>query len=533
MPIRLHNVRAGLDADLDALRVTAAEKLGLRPDQIESVRVVRRAIDARHQRPAFVYTLDATLSANEDPEAVAERTAATLVAEPAAPRLELRPGTTPLPERPVVVGAGPAGLFAALLLAEHGFRPLVLERGRSVEQRTADIDTFLDGGPLDPESNLLFGLGGAGAWSDGKLVWAASDPLAAWVLHTLVRCGAPQDILVDARPHVGTDRLRDVVTRLAERIEAAGAEFRFGCRVDALALDGDRAAGVRCGNVTIPAGPILLATGHSARDTVRSLAEQDVALEPRPFQVGVRIEHPQRMIDRNQYGKYADHPALPPAIYTLRHKARDPLRSVHSFCMCPGGAVVPATHRHGHLCTNGMSRHARDGAFANAALVVPVNPKDFGSGPLDGLLFQEHIEQAAFQATGSFRAPAQRADDFVQDRDGPPPQRTSYPLGVVPARFSRLLPRVVYASIARALQVTFDRRIPGYAGEHGTVLGPETRVTSPVRLLRDPASRESVSTPGLFPVGEGSGYAGGIVASALDGLQTARALIKRYAPPAN
>jgi uncharacterized FAD-dependent dehydrogenase len=263
---------------------------------------------------------------------------------------------------------------------------------------------------------------------------------------------------------------------------------------------------------------------------MRSLADQGVAIEARPFQIGVRIEHPQELIDRSQYGAFAGNPRLPAAEYALRHRAHGGWRSVHSFCMCPGGVIVPSINREGEICTNGMSRHARDGEFANAALVVPVNEKDFGSGRFDGLAFQERIERAAFEITGSFRAPAQKASDFLADRLGEAPERTSYPLGVEPAQFSRILPRPVYQSIVRALGMTFERSIRGFAGEKGSVLGPETRVTSPVRFVRDEATRESVSTARLYPVGEGSGYAGGIVSSALDGLLTARAITERYKP---
>jgi len=530
MPIRLINLRLGLDAPESDLRCRAAERLGLDPAYITHLRIVRRAIDARHRRPVFVYSADVMLAPGRDEEQAALRAAAALVSEPEEPRLELAPGKEPLPGPPVIIGAGPAGLFAAHLLALHGFRPLILERGQPVGRRADDIQTFFSGGALDPESNILFGLGGAGTWSDGKLTWTPSDPLAEFILRTLVRCGAPESILVDAKPHIGTDLLRGVTQRLAELIESEGGQFRFACRVNALDLSGGSLRGLHCASELVESGPILLATGHSARDTIRTLADQGVALEARPFQVGVRIEHPQELISRAQYGTFASHPNLPAAEYALTHHSHGGWRSVHSFCMCPGGVIVPSMNNEGEICTNGMSRSARDGRFANAALVVPVSPKDFGPGRLDGLAFQEQIERAAFAATGSFQAPAQRAPDFLADRLGPSPAATSYPLGVVPARFSRILPRPVCQSIVRALAMTFDRAIRGFASEQGTILGPETRVTSPVRILRGERTRESVSTPGLYPIGEGSGYAGGIVSSALDGLRTARALVERYRP---
>jgi len=529
MPVRLQNIRIGLDTGEDRLAQAAAGRLGVDVAKIEGVRIVRTAVDSRHGRPVLIYGIDVILKPDVDAENVAERAGASLVAEPEEPRIVLGAGPEPLPGRPVIVGAGPAGLFAAYLLAMYGFRPLVMERGQSVAPRAKDIAAFFDGGTLDPESNILFGLGGAGTWSDGKLTWSPSDPMAAFVLHTFVRCGAPEQILVEAKPHIGTDLLRGVTAKLAEMIEAAGGEFRFGRRVDTFVFKGGRVAGVRCGQETTEAGAVVLAMGHSARDTVRVLADQGVAIEARPFQVGVRIEHPQEMIDRSQYGEAAGHPRLPSAEYSLRHKAHGGWRSVHSFCMCPGGMVVPSMNRNGEICTNGMSCRARDGEFANAALVVSVGPKDFGGGRLDGLAFQEEIERAAFAATGSFSAPAQTAEDFMKDRAGSV-GKTSYPLGVVPVQWSRILPRSVYQSIVRALAMSFDRSIRGFAGAQGTILGPETRVTSPVRLVRHERTHESVSTPGLCPAGEGSGYAGGIVSSAVDGLRTARALIERHCP---
>ncbi len=530
MPVRLHNIRVRLDAAEPQFDALAAQKLGVDAARITDVRVIRQSVDSRKRTPVFVYSADVTLASPEEECAVAERLSATLVAEAEEPTLQLASGTEPLNERPVIVGAGPAGLFAAWLLAQHGFRPLIIERGQPVAQRAKDIDAFFKSGSLDPESNILFGLGGAGTWSDGKLTCSSSNPFAEIVLHTLVRCGAPERILTDAKPHVGTDLLRGVVTKLREMIEADGGEFQFGRHVTSLTLKDGRASGVRCGDETIEAGAVLLGIGHSARDTFRTLADQGVAIEARPFQVGIRIEHPQELIDRSQYDTFAGHPKLPPAEYSLRHKARGGWRSVHSFCMCPGGVVVPAMNEDGQICTNGMSGSARDDEFANAALVVPVGPKDFGNGRFDGLAFQERIERAAFGATGSASAPAQRADDFIEDKAGDAPDRTSYPLGVVPVQFSRILPKPVYQSIVRALAMTFKHSIKGFASERGTVLGPETRVSSPVRILRADDSRESPSTAALYPIGEGSGYAGGIVSSAVDGLRTARTIIERYTP---
>jgi len=543
MTIRLYNIAAAISGDLAAfplsarqtetLAAEAAQTLGLKPADILALRVVRRAIDARHT-PRFVFTLDIDLGERE--REMLENLplhAARVLAEETEP--EPQPGPGPLPARPVVVGAGPAGLFAAFTLARSGYRPLVIERGKPVPDRLADIAAFHAQKSLDPESNYLFGEGGAGAFSDGKLATRIDDPRIATVLAALVECGAPPEIAIDAKPHVGTDRLRAVLVNLREKIESLGGEFRFNTRLDAITPRGD-ALELQCSGEKIPAGILVLAIGHSARDTYAMLRDSGVALERRAFQMGLRIEHPRELIDRAQYGNWFKLPALGAADYRIVWKGAPGPRPVYSFCMCPGGQLMAATAQPDCLCTNGMSNHARDGKFSNSALVSPVTPGDFASfapqgDPLAGLRFQEHWERAAFTlAGGEYRAPAQTAPDFIAGSVPATLPETSYAFGLAPADLSAILPPFIIQAIRKALPV-FAGSINGFDGPDALLIGPETRVSSPVRITRDDDTRVSLSTPNLYPVGEGAGYASGIMSSALDAILTAHSIISRFSRP--
>jgi len=543
MTIRLYNIAAPISGKCagppqsagqrEALAAKAAEALGVNAAEIIGVRLVRRAIDARH-KPRFVLTLDVDLGERE--RGMLENLplhAARVLAEEAVPEPE--PGTEPPAGRPVIIGAGPAGLFAALTLARRGYRPLVIERGKPVAARVQDVARFHSQKTLDPESNYLFGEGGAGAFSDGKLTTRIDDPRISAVLATLVECGAPEEISCDAKPRVGTDRLRGVLANLRGKIESLGGEFRFACRLDRI-TSGGGALELSCGGEKIESGAVVLAIGQSARDTYAMLRDAGVALERRAFQMGLRIEHPRELIDRSQYGKWREHPALGAADYRIVWKGESGFRPVYSFCMCPGGEVMAATAQDGCLCTNGMSNHARDGEFSNSALVVPVFPEDFAScgeqnDPLAGIRFQEQWERAGFKlGAGLWRAPAQTAPDFLAGAASAKMRETSYRFGVVPADLSRVLPPFIIASIRKALPV-FGQAIRGFDGADALLIGPETQVSSPVRIPRNEESRESVSTRGIFPAGEGAGYASGIMSSAVDGILTAEAIVARFARP--
>lgn len=535
MALRVHNLSLAPEDGEGSLSAQAARKLRIESGRITSLRVVRRGFDARLRHRRWIYTVCVTVSGDEgvvlsrlrDPD---------VRPEPAAAEPQVRPGAQPLEAPPLVIGAGPAGLFAALLLAEQGYRPLVLDRGRPVEARTADVAALATHGRLDEESNLLFGEGGAGTYSDGKLYSRTHDSLAGWVAGRLVEFGADAQIAVEARPHVGSDRLGQVCVAMRARIEALGGHVRFACRVDDLELVDGRLVLVRTSRgESLAVGVAILAPGHSARDTFAMLLRRGVALEARPFQMGVRIEHPQTLIDRGQLGELAARADLTPADYRLVARgaaATGAIRAdVYSFCMCPGGRVLPAFHQGGTVCTNGGSNRRRDSGWANAGLVMTVAPRNFGPDPLAGIALQERIERACFAAAGGdYRIPAQRAVDFLAARPSSGAIESSSLTGACPGELNALLPDFLTGALARALPM-FEEQVPGFAGPEAVLLAPETRASCPVRIVRHALTRASVSADNLYPAGEGAGYAGGIVSSAVDGLHAAEAVIAKYRPP--
>ena len=526
--IELSNISLPLDTDFSELHV------------------LRLSVDARHKGDVhFVATLGVDAPEGMDEEAcvdelLAERKQAK-VHEPYEPLdiPDLHSTGAGMPStRPIVVGSGPAGLFCALYLARAGLRPLVLERGPRMDERIAAVEAFDAGGQLNPAANIQFGEGGAGTFSDGKLTTNIKNPLTRHVLRWFVEAGAPEDIEVLAKPHIGTDILRDVVTALRERICELGGEVRFDACLEEIQVRDGALCGIlvrdeRDGSrAFVPAERVVLACGHSARDTFQMLADVGVAMEQKEFSVGVRIEHRQEDIDRAQYGSFAGHPALPPADYKLAEHL-DSGRSVYTFCMCPGGEVVCAASEEGAVVVNGMSRRARDGANANSALLVNVGPEDFETDdPLAGVAFQRRWEQAAYEcavrAGGEpYQAPAQRVGSFLgsaeahedaRASEGPEP---SYARGVVWADLHECLPEFASAALEEALPI-FDRKLHGFADPRAVLTGVETRSSSPVRILRNEYCESSVA--GLYPCGEGAGYAGGIMSAAVDGLRVAKEL---------
>ncbi len=541
--LRLSELKLPLDHSEADLRQAVLERLGLAPDQLLDLQVARRSVDAR-RRGAIQFSYGVDLAVKDE--------AALLKRFRRDPHLRPRPDTTyrfvaraPADRaeggslRPIVIGAGPCGYFAALLLAQMGFRPLLLERGKPVKERTADTFGFWrDQRPFDPESNVQFGEGGAGTFSDGKLYSQVSDPrhLGRKVLEELVACGAHPEILTLHRPHIGTFKLATVVRGLRGRIEALGGEIRFRSRVECLEIEATarerRVRGVTLADGSfLAADQVVLAVGHSARDTFARLRSQGVAIEPKPFSIGVRIEHPQPLIDRARWGSCAGHPRLGAAEYKLVHHCANG-RTVYSFCMCPGGLVVAAASEAGHVVTNGMSQHSRNERNANSGIVVGLEPSDvapYGAGigdPLAGVAFQRHWEAQAFRlGGGTYRAPAQRLEDFLAGTGASSPAagiEPSYAPGITPADLATCLPAFAVEAIREALPA-FERSIPGFAMPDALLTGVETRTSSPIRIPRGP-DLQSVNTRGLYPAGEGAGYAGGILSAAIDGIRAAEAV---------
>ncbi len=533
---------SGLAYDPGKLREAVARKLGCKPADLGACTVVRRSVDARRARDVhYVMTVRAELAAS-DPAKAQERllgrlddlnVVAAAVDAYVPPRL--RPGAG-LDERPVVVGAGAAGLFAAVALAEAGLAPLVIERGSAPQQRMADVRRFFDDAALDTESNIQFGAGGAGTFSDGKLTTGTNSPAHGWILNAFVEAGASSDILWQAGPHIGSDVLPGVVANLVSRIKRAGGEVRWRTRMTEIVVENGEVAAVRVESTRpdapqsdeIPCSKLILACGHSARDVFELLKSMGMSLEPKVFSMGARIEHPQNMIDRVQYGGIAGSAALPPATYKLNTRLRDG-RGVYTFCMCPGGTVVAATSEEGCVVTNGMSEFARNGRNANSAVVANVHPEDvpgIADDVLAGMELQRQVERAAYEAGGGgYVAPAQTLGDFM-DRKGSRfggRIKPTYPLGVRWGSVGRVLPDFVERAIRAAIP-SFGRKLEGFDRTDAVLTGVETRTSAPVRVRRD-AACESVDVRGLYPCGEGAGYAGGIMSAAADGLRCAASLV--------
>ncbi len=516
---RLTNITLPLDAGENEIRMTAARKLGVSPDEIQ-VSVAKRAVDAR-KGVMFTYTLNVTVNdgrLKSLPKGVSEQSNYTYTL----------PTQSSLRERPVVVGMGPAGLFAALALSNAGANPIVLERGMDVDTRSEDVKKFWSGGDLNTESNVQFGEGGAGTFSDGKLASGIKDDRCRFVLEEFVRCGAPSDILWQAHPHVGTDNLRGMVKTLRKKIIDLGGNVYFGAKLTDIRMKNGEIHSIVFENKgekqEIYTSKVILALGHSARDTFSMLLDRGVAMAQKPFAIGARIEHRREEIDLARYGKFANHKLLGSADYKLSIHLPSG-RGVYTFCMCPGGMVVASSSEENHVVTNGMSEYARDAENSNSAVLVGIEPTDFGSShPLAGVEFQRKIERGAYRI-GKYYAPAVRFGDFRLGLKSTSfgTVKPSYKPGTVFANFSDVLPKFVTEAMAEGIS-RMAQSLRGFDASDAVLTGPETRSSSPVRILRDETC-QSISCRGLYPCGEGAGYAGGIMSAAVDGIRCAEAVL--------
>jgi uncharacterized FAD-dependent dehydrogenase len=525
--LRITELKLPLDHPESAIKTAILNRLGIGAEELITYTVYRQGHDARKRDAiSLVYTLDVET----------KNDLAILTRLNNDPHIALTPDTTyhfvtrapdTMTERPVVIGTGPCGLFAGLILAQMGFRPIILERGKEVRERTKDTFGLWRKGIFNPESNVQFGEGGAGTFSDGKLYTQIKDPhhYGRKVLTEFVKAGAPAEILRVSKPHIGTFKLVTMVEHMRATIESLGGEIRFQSRVDVIDIEDGQVRGViLAGGETIPSNHVVLAVGHSARDTFKMLYERGVYIEAKAFSIGFRIEHPQSLIDSCRFGNHAGHPLLGAADYKLVHHCRNG-RSVYSFCMCPGGTVVAATSEAGHVVTNGMSQYSRNERNANSGIVVGVTPEDYPGHPLAGIDFQRQLEARAFKLGGeTYQAPGQLVGDFLANR----PSSTmgsvipSYAPGVHLGDLGTALPAYAIEAIREALPA-FDKKIKGFAMDDAVLTGVETRTSAPIRIKRN-AHYQSINTRGLYPAGEGAGYAGGILSAAVDGIKVAEAL---------
>lgn len=530
MPLRLTQIALSVEQPEAELAAEITRRLGIASGDLQRWRILRKSLDARSRDALkFVYTVLA-----EPRDEVGQRSRWDQLPgvehfEPAHFE-DTRPGNEPLPQRPIVVGSGPGGLLAAYYLAKRGYRPLVLERGDEVKERVPAIRTFDSGGAFDAENNYLFGEGGAGTFSDGKLTCRMTGPDVDWVLEQLIACGGKEAIRYENRPHLGSNRLPLIVRNLRRQIEAWGGEYRFRCRFEGLDLAEGQLRGVQTSSGYLATGVVVLAIGHSARDTYTMLHALGVPMQAKAFQLGLRIEQPQDQVNRHKYGRSDYLQQLGAADYTLVARGQ---RDLFTFCMCAGGHIIPSISEPNMFCTNGMSNSRRDTPFANSGLMVTLEPHEFGSDhPLAGVELQRKWEAAAFQVgRGTYYSPIQRAHDFVQGRtpNASDSLTCSYARGVIPAALDQVLPPAVAAALRSGLPL-MDRQWRGDFLRNAILVGPEMRGSSPLRIARDNDNRQTPGFGGLYPVGEGAGYAGGIISAAVDGLRSAKAIVSRYLP---
>ncbi|MCY6483443.1 NAD(P)/FAD-dependent oxidoreductase [Clostridium aestuarii] len=531
MAIRINNLSLGIDEDINSLKKKASKKLRISENNIKKFNIIRESIDARRKNNIrFMYSVE--IKCDNESRIVTKANSKDVKIEEVKYNSEFQFGNKKMQHRPVVVGMGPAGMFAGLVLAQKGYRPIVIERGEKVEERTKTVEEFWKTGKLNLESNVQFGEGGAGTFSDGKLTTRIKDSRCDFVLEEFVKGGAHEEILYQGKPHIGTDVLKKVVKNIRENIIELGGEVRFNSKLQDIKIKDNKLVGIVVNDEEIPCEALILALGHSSRDTYEMLYNRGIFMTPKPFAIGVRIEHSQIMINENQYGKFAEHPRLKAADYKLTYTSKKTNRGIYSFCMCPGGEVVAAASEEGRLVTNGMSYYNRDKENANAALVVTVGEKDFaGDTPLKGMEFQRYYESLAYElGGGNYSAPIQLVGDFLKDKVSTNlgSIKSTYRPGYEFKDLRKCLPHSVIDTLKEGL-VVFDKKIKGFASNDAVMTGIETRTSAPVRIERND-ELQSISVKGLYPSGEGAGFAGGIMSAAVDGLKSAENIMKKYAP---
>ena len=527
MPIIINQIKSSLETKTDSILNKAQKQLGLSRSEISTAEIHKTSLDARNQNNIqFVHSVFLQLKDEEKERQLAKTNTSVTYVENGG----IKPVISKVKKegRVIIAGFGPAGIFCGLLLAENGYRPLILEKGQDVDKRTQSVSDFWKTGLLNTQSNVQFGEGGAGTFSDGKLTTRIKDPICRYVLETFVNFGAPKEILTKAKPHIGTDKLRKIIKSMREHIISLGGEVRFESEMSDFVLQDNSIKSVSFNGNSADCSSLVLAIGHSARNTFSLIAEKGIFIEPKSFSVGARIEHTQRSVNESLYGKNADNPLLPVGEYQLSYRDNSG-RAVYTFCMCPGGTVVPAASENSGIVTNGMSEFARNGENANAAMVVSVSPKDFGNSPLDGIEFARQIEANAYKSTGSYTAPATTVQGFLDHR----PDLSSnivptYALGLKPVEFRDIFPKFVTDMMETGLN-KFSHKMKCFGDKSAILTAPETRTSSPVRITRTD-QLHSVSVSNLYPCGEGAGYAGGIMSAAVDGIKVALKIMETQAP---